>query len=155
MLDYYGEIAIFYNITFNYGKKDYALKSGRPCIVLNNDFDLPIILPLTTVYHGGRLKSYYYEVKKTDMKILNKNFPYKDVCYANINGITRANQYYYDVMAYLNYDTYYRLLKYIGSNYMFFSDNSKELYVLILDDLKEHEKTLNRVVNNKVKRLNR
>ena len=39
MLDYYGEIAIFYNITFNYGKKDYALKSGRPCIVLNNDFD--------------------------------------------------------------------------------------------------------------------
>ena len=155
MLDYYGEIAIFYNITFNYGKKDHALKSGRPCIVLNNDFDLPIILPLTTVYHGGRLKSYYYEVKKTDMKILNKNFPYKDVCYANINGITRANQYYYDVMAYLNYDTYYRLLKYIGSNYMFLSDKAKELYLLILDDLKEHEKTLNRVVNNKVKRLNR
>ena len=155
MLDYFGEIAIFHNITFNYGKKDHAIVSGRPCIVLNNDLDLPIILPLTTVYHSGRLKPYYYEVKKNDMRILNKNFPYKDVCYVNINWITRANQYYYDVIAYLNYNTYCKLLKYIDSNYMFLSDKAKELYALILDDLKEHEKTLNRAVNNKVKRLNR
>ena len=41
MLDYFGEIAIFHNITFNYGKKDHAIVSGRACIVLNNHLDFP------------------------------------------------------------------------------------------------------------------
>lgn len=154
MEDYYGEIAIFHNLTFNYGKKDHAIINGRPCIVINRGLDLPIIIPLTTVYHDGKLKSYYYEIKKKDIKILCKFFPFKEKCYANINGITRANQYFYDVVAYINYETYYKLLMFINSNYESLSSNAKEIYTLILDDLKKQENTLNKVVNNKVKRLN-
>lgn len=155
MLEYYGEIAIFHNLTFNYGKKDHAITSGRPCIVLNNDLDMPIILPLTTVYHGGSLKSYYFKINKSDIKILDKSFPYKDICYANINGIIKSNQYYYDVVSHLDYETYLKLLKFILLNFVKLNNSSQDMYNLIKNDLIEQKNTLEKVLESKLKRNTR
>lgn len=153
MLEYSGEIVIFQNLMLIKNKKNYAIKNGKPFILLNNNLGMPIIIPMTTIYHGSWLMDNYFDINKDDIILFDDNFQFKEKYYANINGVTIANQFYYDVVSHLDSETYYNLLKFIRQKFYRLNNNSKKIYDLILEDLILQESVLEEIVNKKSKVL--
>lgn len=136
-----GEIIIVRNIVFNNNMADHASLNGRPCILLSEADDKVTFLPMRSTLPKTDF-CYNTEIRKGSVQCLRKHFYKKDISYVNFVSIFQRETRFYEVVARVFEDRYYKLINEIMSHKMNEVPECADIYESIYDDLERQRGSL-------------